>query len=427
MAGCSVLAVFCLFGANESWASDKHSAVSSVITQLLFQEEASSGPTTPDPSESLFQINQLDYNGAFRFDGGSFGGDDSRYSVNYAVGTLAYNPKNHSLYIAGHAQASRVAEFPIPTPGMQTMVKDLPTSGVPLQNFVTVFPADNDQGINRVTGMMVYENALIINAEQWYDADGGNTDTTLVAPNADQLSTVNGFFRLNGGANSAGYMGEIPTELRASFNGAKYFSGWSSVYSIVSRYSYSPSLWAFDPNDLITGDASSVPNIATTPFMNFGYSTQLRQLFDAYDPDAQASPLWNILSNGVVGFFVPGTKTFAVLGSTGGIESGIGYKITQTDGNLCGGYCSYDPADNYNYYWLYNIDDIVAANTVSDPRPYAFGKLSLPFDDNGEHKIIGGTVDTTSNTLYIALSNAGQVGRYDRPPLILVYGMSTNQ
>ena len=148
----------------------------------------------------------------------------------------------------------------------------------------------------------------------------------------------------------------------------------------------------------------------------------MRTEFDSLGSEGGASPLWNILSDGFFGFFVPGTKTFAVIGSSGGIESGIGYKITQTNGNLCGGYCTFDPDDNYNYYWLYNVDDILSAEQVSDPRPYAFGKLSLPFDDDGAHGIIGATVDSASNTLYIALSNAGQVGTYDRPPLILTYG-----
>ena len=54
-----------------------------------------------------------------------------------------------------------------------------------------------------------------------------------------------------------------------------------------------------------------------------------------------ASPIWNFLSEAVYGFIVPGTSTFAVFGSSGGVNSGIGYKLTQDNGNLCEGYCSY--------------------------------------------------------------------------------------
>jgi hypothetical protein len=259
---------------------------------MLLEARTGTDPQPPSIDHSLLQINQLEYQGAFRLPGGSYGGDDTRYSVNYAVGTLAYNPKNHSLFIAGHAQASRVAEFSIPIPGMQTEVSDLPVSGGPLQNFTTVFPANNDQGINRITGMMVYNDALIINAEEWYNADGGNTDTTLVVSDADALDgNITGFFKLDGRAHSAGYMGAIPPGLQSLFSGAKYFTGWSSVYSIVSRYSYSPSIWTFDPSDLTTGDASTDPNVNATAFMNFAYSSELRELFDSYDPSAAASPL----------------------------------------------------------------------------------------------------------------------------------------
>ncbi len=395
--------------------------VETVLMPLLLDSHNHSD--TPASDGSLFQINQLEYLGAFRLDSGRFGGDNTTYTVNYAVGTLAYNPKNHSLFVVGHAQASLVAEFPIPTPGKQTLVSLLPKSDPPLQNFTSLLPESNDQGINRITGMLYYNNALIVNAEQWYNADGDNTDTTLVVANADNLDgTVDGFFRMNGQANSAGYMGEIPLGLQAAFGGAKYFTGWSSVYSIVSRYSYGPSLWTFNPDDLLNGQASDEPNIDATAYMNFAYSSDLRAELDAYDPESAASPLWNILTDGYFGFFIPGSKTFAVFGSSGGVESGIGYKITQTNGNLCGGYCSYDPDDNYNYYWLYDVDTILDAENVSEPRPYAFGKLSLPFDDGGEHRIIGASVDNINNTLYIALEAAGQVGDFDRPPLILTYG-----
>ena len=139
--------------------------------------------------------------------------------------------------------------------------------------------------------------------------------------------------------------------------------------------------------------------------------------------EGSASDLWNFLSRGVYGFVVPGTRTFAVFGSSGGVDSGIGYKITQNNGNLCGGYCAYDAADYYNYYWFFDVDEILAATETYEPRPYAYGRWSVPFDDGGRHRIIGGTFDPATMTLYLSLENAGQVGDYDRPPVILVFGL----
>lgn len=101
-----------------------------------------------------------------------------------------------------------------------------------------------------------------------------------------------------------------------------------------------------------------------------------------------------------------------------GVESGIGYKITQDDGNVCGGYCAYAADDESNAYWLFDVNDILAAHDVHLPRPYASGSWSLPFDEDGQHPIIGGTFDSATSTLYLALGDAGQVGTYDRPPLL---------
>ena len=136
--------------------------------------------------------------------------------------------------------------------------------------------------------------------------------------------------------------------------------------------------------------------------------------------EGSASPVWNFLSNGVYGFIAPGTRTFVVVGSSGGIDSGIGYKITQDDGRLCGGYCSYAASDNYSYYWLFDLDEILAAGSPSEPRPYAYGRWDVPFGSPGR-VVIGGAFDSAGRVLYVALSNAGQVGTYDRPPLILTF------
>ena len=107
------------------------------------------------------------------------------------------------------------------------------------------------------------------------------------------------------------------------------------------------------------------------------------------------------------------------------MTSGIGYKAVQADGHVCGGPCPYDPTDRYNYVWLYAVDDILAAECApTTPRPYYRGVWDVPFDDNGEHSIIGGSWDETEGTLYVALAEAAQVGTYDRPPLIVTFSIS---
>jgi hypothetical protein len=216
-------------------------------------------------------------------------------------------------------------------------------------------------------------------------------------------------------------MAAIPAEWQQALGG-EYLAGWSSVHSIISRYSVGPSLWVFDPHDITDAAVGAQGPVAATAFMNFGYGDGQFLAADALqNQQGSASPVWNHLSRGVYGFIVPGTRTFAVLGSSGGVDSGIGYKITQDDGNLCGGYCSYEAADNYSYYWLFDLDEILGAAGVSDPRPYAYVRWTLPFSGNPGHVIIGGAFDPVGRVLYVALSKAGQVSTYDRPPLILTY------
>jgi len=97
-------------------------------------------------------------------------------------------------------------------------------------------------------------------------------------------------------------------------------------------------------------------------------------------PFPPSDALWNPVSAGRYGFFIPGTKTFAVIGHTAGLQSGIGYKAVQSDGNTCGGPCPYDPADYSNYYWFYNVEDILSASESYQPKPYAYGAFDVPFD-----------------------------------------------
>ena len=376
----------------------------------------------PPPSSGLLAIEDLQYQGAFQLSSATFGSS----STNYALGRLAYNPAKHSLFLAGHAVQKSVAEFAIPVPGLGTVVSELPKVDSPIQPFVSILgtsPNGNPESLDRVSGMLWLDGQLIINAEQYYDAAGDNYDTSLLVRDADDLGgAVDGYFELNGRAKAAGYLAAIPAEWQKAF-GAEYLTGWSSVNSIISRYSVGPTLWTFDPQDMIGAPTGAQGPVATTPFMNFSYGDGHFLADDALvNQQGSGSPIWNHLSSGVYGFIVPGTRTFAVFGSSGGVDSGVGYKITQDDGTVCGGYCSYVAADNYSYYWLFDVDDILGATNVYDPKPYAYGRWDVPFSDNNPaHVIIGATFDPVGRVLYLALSNAGRLGTYDRPPLILSY------
>jgi hypothetical protein len=375
--------------------------------------------TTVDPD--LLSIEDLAYLGAFRVSSDDFGVSNS----NYAVGTLGFNPENNSLFLAGHAQHNAVAEFAIPGLGTATDVPSLPIVETPLQPFTALLdasPHGNPEAIDRVTGLFCIDGSLIVNAELWYDAAGTARDTTLLVRDADALGgTVDGYFELDGAAHAGGYMAAIPEEWRTALGGT-HLVGWASNYSIVSRYSVGPSLFVFDPLDVSGSSAGAEGPIATRVWTDFPHAGEHYLGADALTTvEGSAPALWNFLSRAVYAFIVPGTRTFAAFGSSGGVDSGIGYKIVQDDGNECGGYCAYHADDYYNYYWFFDLDDILAASEPYEPRPYAFGRWSVPFDDGGEHRIIGGTFDESGRVLYLSLDAAGQVGDYDRPPVIVAF------
>lgn len=401
-------------------------ALATVIATTTASQGSRSDAAAPSPDERL-SISDLEYRGAFRLDSDTFGAS----SVNYAVGTLAFNSENESLFIAGHAQQNAVAEFAVPSSlGTASVVADLPVVETPLQDFATFLddaPTGNPDGINRIDGMQVDDGRLIVNAERWYDASGTARDTTLVLDAADIDGPVDGYFELEGAVHAGGYISDVPTAWRSALGGP-LLTGWAANTSIVSRHSVGPSLFTFDPADL-SGDPTVDPSIDTSVHMNFPYSGQrwiTPDALDTHEPgdNGGASRLWNHLSQARFGFIAPGTSTFVVVGSTGGVESGIGYKITQDDGTLCGGYCAYASDDSSNAYWLFDVNEILAADEVHLPRPYASGAWSVPFDDEGRHAIIGGAFDADTSRLYLALGNAGQVGTYDRPPLIVVYDVA---
>jgi len=319
---------------------------------------------------------------------------------------------------------------------MQEAVVDLPVSNAPLQDFVPFLNKNptlpNPDELDRITGMLVVNGSLIVNGETWYDAAADNTDITFVVRDADDLAgTIDGYFKLNGAAHAGGYMGPIPGEWQGPF-GANYYTGWSNVWSINGRYSIGPSLWTFDPSDILNNAASTSPNVTTQTWQNYpfgGAHINSGNIGLPYAPQGTqgpfqpAQPLWNTKSAAFYGFFVPGTDTFMVLGRSGGMASGIGYKAVQEDGSVCGGPCTYGLNDSYNFYWLFDVKDIVAATNVSDPQPYDYGVLSVPFDEGGKHTIIGATFDPVGGVLYVALEGAGQLGRYDYVPLIVTYNI----
>ena len=89
--------------------------------------------------------------------------------------------------------------------------------------------------------------------------------------------------------------------------------------------------------------------------------------------------VWTHLSQARFGFIVPGTSTYATFGSSGGHQSGVGYKLERPNANPCGGYCPQDPSDQYNYYWLWDMKDLLKACLLyTSPSPRDLSTSRMP-------------------------------------------------
>lgn len=419
---------------------------------LLFYSGIGMAQTTTNLP--LLSINALDYEGGFIIPGNVFG----ESNANYSNGIIEYNATNNSIFLAGHKAKGGLAEFSIPTIVNSTTLSDLNTS-TNLQEFRDVFnDVPNPQSINTITGIKHYNGKLIVNGLMYYNAGTSNTHTSLVVENAADLenSTLTGYFEMEGACHSAGWISDVPTNLQTAL-GTDYLAGASSKNPINGRLAQGITAFSVDPDDF-SGSVDSL--IPTFPFMDYSLTQPLHGDYSAYsNPNYNISTadawhfsghtkadigavsgtndLWTEASSAEYGFIVPGTRTYLTIGASGGHNSGIGYKAKQNNGNICGGPCAYDADDYYNYYWLWDVEDMIAVKNGSllakDVRPYDYGVFEVPFqhdvyNDTAEfHPIVGATFDKASNTLYLSVYDGGATGKYARNPVILAYNIDNSQ
>ncbi len=378
------------------------------------------------PELPLVKIGDFQYVGAFRLPSRKYGESD----LNFSEGPIAFNPDRASLFIVGHAHQQAVAEFAIPGLVDSTVLTELNMAGDPIQPFATILDrasGGNPQSNNRIGGMLYVSGPngpeLLINAYEYYDAPGDNTLSMLVVRDANNLaaSDVDGYFEVQGRpGHTAGWMSSIPDSWRSELGG-DFLTGHSSGIPIISRTSVGPSAFAFNPGDIVGKKSVSTP-VATTRLLDFSLA---HRLHDDLSNESRQNDLWNHLSRAVYGLIVPGTRTYATFGHSGGNESGVGYKIVQDNGRRTGGYSSFAVKDNYHYYWLWDVADLVRVRAgrmkPHEVRPYEYGIFRTPFE--GEtHKLGGGAFDASTGRIYLTAQKADrQQGRYANPPVVMAY------
>lgn len=403
------------------------------LTKILFVCGLSllsqgASPETENNFDNLSLIDgiSLHYEGAFRFSTETWG--DSRMS--YANGPFAIARNGKSFYIVGHTQHQSIAEFSLPELKKSSKASKL-NFAQGLQPFVSILKSksrlNNSQKLDRISGMELIENELFVNAVEYYDAPGDNNHTTFIIRQPESLKTakVDGFFSLQGRAHSAGWMSKIPGSVQQKFSGS-YLLGYSNNFAINSRFSVGPSAYISNI-DALAGLNEKEGTIPARRLMDFSIKNPLHP--DQYNEKKQNN-IWTEVSYAAYGFINPNGKYYIIVGNSGGHNSSIGYKIKQNNGNVCGGPCANDARDYYNYYWIFDVQDLLKAqkNELQAHliKPIKVGHLALPFQPNNSlRKVIGADFDYTNNRLWMLIENVdNSQSQFETAPVMVVYKFS---
>jgi len=350
--------------------------------------------TTPESNDPttlpLLRLSDFVYEGGFKMPSGQYGSDGNSL-FSYTDGAMAYDWDNNRFFTFGHTYGDYIAQVNNPGLGLATNPALLPTATVQ-QNFADVLngvpiPA----AIDTIVGIEYVNGTLIGNAMNYYDAGHTVPESLFVIANPDNLATtpVQGYYNSGYGSHTANWTSPIPAEWQPILGGHTHIAGGSSGWPIIGRLSVGPSLFTFNPSNLQS----------MTRWMDFNLTNPIHS---DLSNTSLTNDLWTHLTKASYGFIVPGTRTYAVLGNSGGHNSGICYKCTNDQGTTYGGYGSYEAADNYWYYWLFDMSDIINAINPWDPRPYERGIFPKPINTSS-NEMGNSSFDPTTNMVYAYL------------------------
>jgi hypothetical protein len=224
--------------------------------------------------------------------------------------------------------------------------------------------------------------------------------------------------------------------------------GHDNQITIVSRASAGPSLFAFTLADFTGAQNGSAIN--TKAWLD--YSLDHSIWGDDMVNVSGNNKTWTLKTEAGIGFIIPGTRTYALLGTAGGFNRNpanpwhgtqepafqppsagtIVYKRADSLGYNNGGPAVWDAQDRHYMYAFFDLEELLAAAHPYEARSYANGVFPAPFGRYGNYTvpgqwpdaIAGGTWDAIHNLLYVTLPAAanGSDPLYPGNPVIAVYG-----
>lgn len=346
----------------------------------------------------LVQPANLEYLGSFKLPSVSGNGFD------YGGTALGYNPANDSLYVVGHVYDQDTAEVRIPTLGGTASVLQSLTDSLAGKLGAV------GGGDTRIGGNLVYRNRLYVTAFIFYDATGGQILSHYSRPLTLSSGIVTGPLRAGpmGAGFYSGYMGLIPAEWQSRLGGPALTG--NCCLSIISRTSYGPAAFAFNPENVL---GTAQPLV---------YYTRDHQTLGSYGASG-VHPVFNG-STRITGIVFPeGTSSVLFFGMTG-------------VGNYCYGEAAAcgDPSNSYKgehaypyrgYVWAYDANELAAVKSgAKEPwavTPYATWELPQLGNVSDNFGVAGAAYDPATGRVFVSKKNADA-----ERPVIYVYRVNNS-
>lgn len=390
---------------------------------------------------------QARYRGAFRVP--SHVGGSGAGVTGYSRGAMGYVPpfgsNTQGIMLAGIDVDNIFAEFSIPAPGMQTtraQISSLPMATVKQQ--MTSALRGTAMGPMQSSGPLIagmYSNGqrLLVSIFSYYEqADDFNTPAEVFRDVRNIAgSVVDGWHKTAHPSWTCGPVCPIPLAWQSALGGT-HMTGLSNSTGRASNASLSvgPCAASFNANDVLTN--SQTIGTGTVTYNNLMKHDLYGILAPTNDAlynwvggaggpgPAMNNHMWTHVSQTSGGIIIPGTKTYMILGGSGGHIGGLDYGDPPWGGYK--GHFPRDATDTYAYYWLVSLDDLAAvrAGTLAANMvvPYEVGSLWMPFQPTPGTApffyITGSGLDETNNLLYLSMSDADNLQEGD-PPIITVF------
>jgi hypothetical protein len=363
-------------------------------------------------AQPLLQQADLVYQGAFKLPSGTFG------ASNFDRGgqALAYNPANNSLFILGNSTGT-VGEISIPNPVDSTSLSALPTATV-LQDLVkaTEGVCTNFGCAGSLTGgLLVHNGKLIITKYGYYDATNLQVTSHFTRPlnlstgqvtgaHQIQAQTPAGSKTLMKAGFFSGYMTPIPQAWQSALGGPAITG--NGPLGIISRTSYGPAAFAFDPANLGVIDPVPATPLVYYPqdHQTLGWGTNpspygTTEIHGIVFPDNSSTVLYFGRQGRGPACYGPGTPNPKLAGQPSGIDVWCYDPVYGAKGTH-----SYP----YSYHvWAYNAADLASAKAGNikpwQVVPYATWTLTPPFQHNSG--LLGGAAyDPATQRIFLSQS-----------------------